>query len=204
MNKIFITSILTIILSACSSGGGDSTPTSTNPSGFPDVAGRYSFNTSTFNISCSDGSTGTNPAIALNFDVIQNVNVITLVNTNAAGGIPGITIIDSTDTTGNVQTNSSFIITQITTANIDGISGTVNLNYNTTGSFSSNGWSGTYTYTASSASLGSCTFTGSFTGTKITAAKPITTSKQINKNNELPIDIYDQFSIIGSSIAINK
>ena len=204
MKNIYIISILTIILSACSSGGGDSSPASTNSSGYPDVAGRYSFNTGTFNISCSDGSTGTNPAIALNFDVIQNANVITLVNTNAAGGIPGITFIDSTDATGNVQTNSSFIITQITTANIDGISGTVNLNYNQTGSFLSNGWRGTYTYTASSVSLGSCTFTASFTGSKITTPAARVSSKSINENNELPVNIYDQFSIIGSSLAAGK
>ena len=204
MNKIYIISILTIILSACSSEGGDSTPAPTNLSGFPDVAGRYSFNTDTFNISCSDGSTGTNPAIALNFDVIQNVNVITLVNTDATGGIPGITFIDSTDTTGNVQTNSSFIVTQIATADIDGISGTVNVNYNLTGSFSSNGWSGAYTYIASSAPSGSCTFTTLFTGTKIIASAVIISSTKINEYNELPVNIYDQFSIIGSSLAAGE
>lgn len=202
MSRIFSILILSIILTAC--GGGDSSPTSTNSSGFPDVAGRYSFNTGSVSFSCSDGSTGTNPAIALNFDVTQNANVITLANTNASGNIPGITIIDSTDSAGNVQENSSFIVTQIATANIDGISGTVNINYNVTGSFTSSGWSGTYTYTASSASFGSCRFTTSFTGSKITTARASLTSNEINESNSYPIDFYDQFGIIGSFIAANK
>ena len=193
--------IITIFLSSC---GSDSDTATNNSSGYPDVAGRYSFNTSTFNISCSDGSSGTNPAIALNFDVTQNANVITLVNTNAAGGIPGITFLESTDATGNIQTNSSFIITQIATATFDGISGIVNLSYNQTGSFTSTGWSGTYTYTATSATLGSCTFTASFTGSKIITANSINTSKQINEKQSFPVDIYDTFSIIGSSIGTTE
>jgi hypothetical protein len=191
-----------INLMACSGGGSSSAPA--NSSSFPDVAGRYSFNTDTLDFSCSDGAVGTNPAIALNFDVTQSANVITLKNTNAGSGIPGVTVIDSTGLTGNVQTNSSFIITEIATANIDGISGTVNLNYNQTGSFSSNGWSGTYTYTASSATIGSCTFTTSFTGSKISTSTAKISSILINENNDLPVNIYDQFSIIGSSLATGK
>jgi hypothetical protein len=202
--QIWLTAALLLTLTACGGGGGDASPTSTNSSGFPNVAGRYSFNTGTVSVSCSDGATSTNPAIALNFDVTQNANVITLANTNESGNIPGITIIDSTDSAGNVQQNSSFITTQIATANIDGISGTVNLNYNLTGSFSSNGWSGTYAYTASSASLGSCTFTTSFTGSKITTTAAKISAAKINENNELPVNIYDQFSIIGSSLAAGK
>lgn len=196
MFRIAVIVFLASVISACGGGGAGGS------SNFPDVSGRYSFNTSPFNYSCSDGATGTNPALALNFDVFQNVNVITLVNLNS-GGIPGITILDSTATTGNVQSDSSFIVTQITTAIIDGISGTVNLFYNMTGRISSNGWSGTYTYTASSASLGSCTFAASFTGTKITVLKPNLVSKQLNENN-YPVSIYDQFSIIGSSMAIDE
>ncbi len=186
----------------CSSGGDSAPASTTNQTGFPEVAGRYSFNTNTVSVSCTDGSTTTNPAIALNFDVTQNANVITLVNTNAAGGVPGITFLDSTNATGNVQTNSAFIVTQISTASITGISGTVTLNYNITGNFISNGWNGTYAYTMNAASLsGSCTFTTSFSGTKITT---VTTAKILNTAygfEDIPIDLYDTFSMIGSSMA---
>ena len=193
-----------LAVSACGGGGGGGSPPSTNSSGFPDVAGRYPLNTSSFNVSCSDGSAGTNPPIALNLDVTQSVNAIRLTNTSSGGGAPSITIIESTSMTGNVETNASFITNQHATANLDGISGIVRLNYNITGNFSSNGWSGTYKYTASSSSLGTCTYTASFSGTKITAAKADLASKQINDNYGLPVDFYDQFSIIGSNVAINK
>jgi hypothetical protein len=190
-------------LMACG-GGSSSSSTPTNSSSFPDVAGRYSFNTDTLDFSCSDGAIGINPAIALNFDVTQNANVITLKSINAGSGIPGITVIESTGLAGNVQTNSSFIITEIVTANIDGISGTVSLNYNLAGSFSSNGWSGIYTYIVSSAPIGTCTFTTLFNGSKITTSIAKISSIPINENNELPVNIYDQFSIIGSSLAVYK
>ena len=188
------------LLSSCGGGGGDAAPVATAPansSGFPSVAGRYSFNTGTFNFTCSDGSTGTNPALALNVDVTQNANALTLVSTSAGSSTPGLTVIDSTGTTGNVAADSSFILNQTTTANITGISGTVVLSYNQTGSFTSSGWSGTYTYSASSASFGSCTYVASYTGTKVTS-KPSLARKEFNLNNDLPTDIYDQFSIIGS------
>jgi len=191
------------LIQSCSSGGGDSTPapTTTNSTGFPEVSGRYSFNTSTFNISCSDGSTATNPAIALNFDITQNANVITVVNTNASGGIPGITILDTTGTTGNVQTDSSFIATQISTATITGITGTVSLNYNISGKFTSNGWSGTYIYNMSTASLGTCTFTSPFSGSKISAVTAAKISNAPYDFENVQIDLYDSFSAIASLFA---
>jgi hypothetical protein len=187
-------------------GGGGDAPESTNSSGFPDVAGRYSFNTSAIGVSCTDGSTATNPAIALNFDIVQTDNQITLVNTNAAGGIPGITIIDSTDASGNVQKNSKFITSQITTATIDGIAGTVSLNYNVSGTFTSTGWSGTYTFTATSGILGTCTFSSTFTGDKINvsvALRGAVLSPAYDLEG-LPVDIYDSFSKIAASLAITQ
>ena len=190
MIKIIIVSILAIFVSACSSGSNDST--STEASNFPNVAGRYSFNTSAFSFSCSDGSTGSNPPIAVNFDVSQNVNEIVLLNVNSGGNFPGITFIDSTDLAGNVQANYSFIATQIATANVDGIRGTVNLKYTLEGDFSSNGWSGTYTYSASSPSLGSCTFTATFNGSKIIMGSSDSSAERANESNYFPVNIYDQ------------
>lgn len=196
--------MLFILLSGCGGSGDDSTPTATNQSGFPAVAGRYSLNTSTFKISCSDGSTATTPAIALNFDISQNANVITLLNTNSSSSVPGITVIDSTANTGNVQENSSFITTQIITATIDGISGKTHVNYNLTGSFTSNGWSGTYTYIVSPATSGSCTCTAPFTGTKITSAKADNISNPSYNIESNPLNTYDSFSMIGTYMATEK
>lgn len=207
--KVAASVLLLIALSACGGGGGGGGGSSSielNASGFPGVVGRYSFNTSTFDVSCSDGSAGTNPGLGLNFDISQNANVITLINTNTSGGVPGITIIDSTAATGNIQENASFIVSQIVTATIDGIVGTVTLNYNISGRFTSNGWSGTYIYTASAASFGSCTFESTFTGTKITTptAASLTNSKSLYYIESYPLDIYDSFSIIGSYMATEE
>lgn len=171
MNRMVSAFIFSAILTACGGGGGGgATSSATDSSDYPSIAGRYSFNTDQINMSCSDGSSDIIPALALNFELTQDVNVVALLNANALSGIPGITFIESTDLTGNVQANSSFIINQISTAYIDGISGAAYLNYNLTGSFYGNGWSGSYTYSISSAESGSCTFTTVFTGSKITAA----------------------------------
>jgi hypothetical protein len=210
MERLTAIGIITLLLAACGgggvsndvapSGGGGGSP-EPGESGFPDVAGRYSFNTNQIGVSCSDGSSTSNPPIALNFDILQEVNVITMFNTNT-DGVPGITFIESTDASGNVQMDSSFIITQNALATISGISGTVNVAYNITGSFSGDGWSGNYVYTASSTSLGSCTFTTNFTGTKIPdSVSAISVSESLDTTQGYPLDIYDSFSVLGSSMA---
>lgn len=199
MLKTILVSVVIVLLHGC--GGGDDS----NASSFPNVAGRYSFNTGNFDVSCSDGSKTTNPALALNFDVVQNVNVITLVNANAPVNVPGITVVDSTNATGNVETDSSFIVTQITTATIDGISGTVTLTYNIEGVFNTNGWSGTYTYFAASPGLGgTCSFKAPFSGTKIASSRISPSSQELRKFEGLTVDFYDSFSILGSLVATNK
>lgn len=197
--NIFHLLTLLILISGCSGGGGG-TVAPTTASSFPNVVGSYSFNTSVFNMTCTDGSTATNPALALNFNVTQNANQITIVNTSVTGGIPGITIIDISDPIGNVQTNGTFILNQTATANFTGISGTVTLSYNQTGTFTTGGWSGTYTYTATAPSLGgSCTFKASFTGDKIVTGVQIEST--LIDLNGLPPDIYDTYGHIGRAVA---
>ena len=195
----YLLAAVIIFLAACGGGGGSTTPTETNSSGFPEVAGRYSFNTSNFSVSCSDGSTGTNPPVALNIRVSQTENSLLLENLSIGPGVPGITIISANNAQGNIQKDSSFIINQIIIADINGI-GRTTLNYSWTGNFSSSGWSGTYRY-SSTFGLDSCTFISTFTGDRIGSKEEI----QIAENNssyDFPVDIYDRFGVLAKLAAL--
>jgi hypothetical protein len=184
----------------CGGGSGDESPSiPLGDGGFPNVAGRYSFNTSAVRMSCTDGATATNPPIALNLDVSQSGNVITLANADGAGGVPGIDVVERSDATGNVQPNARFIVNQAVSARIDGVSDTVSIIYSTTGRFSISGWSGTYEYSIASASVGTCRFVSSFNGSRLNSTKrtaaPLTLAYRLSIFDVL----YDQDGVIGAT-----
>jgi len=167
-----------LLITACGgggSGGGDenSTPTwggPVNSSGYPEVAGLYSFKTGSISVSCTDGSSDTLSAIAFNITVTQTDNKISF--QSDAGDTPGITITETSGTSGNIETDASFIVTQTSTATVDGIAGNITLNYNLSGAFSTSGHSGTYKYSAYFQSYYiTCTYTTSFSGSKL--SKPL-------------------------------
>jgi len=206
--KLSIILTLAFVMSACGGGGGgngsgNSTNTiPLNAAGFPNVAGNYSFNTKDVSYSCTDGSSGTNTPIALNFTVSQTDNTLTLTQTGSTGTIPGFTVTSITAAAGNVQKNAQFIINQSATATSTLIPGTLSVTYNTTGTFTTTGWSGTYKYSLYSAAYNAtCNFTTTFTGDKIAAALSALTKQNLEYiRQNLPLDIYDSFSILGSSM----
>lgn len=196
--SIIISIILLTNLPGCES---ESSSDSSNSGVFPVVSGRYSFDTESVSVSCDDGSTATNPPINLTMDVAQNGGLISLQNAIPSGGIQGVTIINTTGASGNLETSSDFIITQSSTATFMGVSGTIALNYSIDGSFTSNGWSGTYSFTASSSLFGFCRFTTQFDGIKMMIKIGAETPNLLLNAENLPVDIYDTFSLIGSSFA---
>lgn len=191
--------LLVVFLFSCGSSGGDGPkPINTNSSGFPDIAGRYSFNTAAISGSCDGGPVSYSPALALNFNITQDVNVITFVSDNVGGEIPGITIIEATDLSGNIRKDATFIVGQIITAEIVDIVGTVLITYSLSGKFIATGWSGSYEYKAID-SLGPCTYKTTFSGDKITPSLFKAEKNISEKENGLAIETYDSFgAIVGS------
>lgn len=181
MNKALYLSMLLValLITACGSSGGggsseESTPTwdgPVNSDGYPEVAGTYPFTTKSISMSCSDGSSDTFSAIAFNVTVTQSANKVSL--ESDATITPGLTIIETTGTTGNIETSGTFIATQTSTVTIDGVIGNITLSYNISGTFTTSGWAGNYKYTAffQSYSL-SCTYTTTYSGNKL--SKPLT------------------------------
>lgn len=188
-----------LMLSACGGGSSDSD----DATDYPDVAGRYSFDTDDFDFTCSDGATGTESPISLILNITQDENQISFINESFSErhDISDITFIESTGLNGNVKEDGSFVATEIATVQIDEISGDVTVTYNLSGIFNENGWSGTYVYDAVS-SIGSCSFVSSFTGSIILSKPGELYSGEIYYE-DYPVDIYDSFNVIGSSIAFH-
>jgi hypothetical protein len=199
---ILLIPFIIFALSACG-GGSSSSSDSDDDIDYPDVAGRYSFNTDDFDFICSDGASGVEPPITLTLNITQDENDISFINETVSErhDISGITFIESTGLNGNVEEDGSFIATEIATVLIDGISGDVTITYNLSGQFNGNEWSGTYVYDAVS-SIGSCSFITSFTGLKA-SSKLGDLYLEEKFYVDYPVDIYDSFSVIGSSIALD-
>jgi len=193
--SVFILSILSLI--GCGGGGGHHSPTFTTP----DVSGLYSFKTGNVNGQCSDGSSGTNPPIELTLAVLQSGDNLTLTNQtyqlNPGDSLGGFTIVSSTIPEGNIQSNGSFRITSQTTVLIDGISGESIINYFLEGNFSNTGWNGDYKYIVHT-SIGSCTFTTTFTGDKLSETAKVIEPNTLNFS--IPADMYDSSGLLGSSL----
>lgn len=167
--------VISLCLSACGGGGGGgdaSAPASSwtgpvNASGFPDVAGKYALNTSTVSYTCTNGSSGTIAPLALNLDVTQNVNQLSISNPAATASMlgSGFTLTSTTGTTGNVERNGHYILNQTLIGTLSSFSGTFTINYNLTGYFSMTGWSGNYQYIIyNDYDRITCTYTTPFTG----------------------------------------
>lgn len=196
----YMISLAFSVLVGCGGGGDSSAPLPLGNSGFPEVSGRYSFNTGQVRMVCTDGSRATNPALALNFDVDQNANEITLSSTVSVGATPGLTVTNSSVAAGNVRPNSSFIVNQFAVARIDNVSGEVNISYNISGSFNQGGWSGSYSYNISSSSSGACDFTTAFSGTKISSAKVFIATPSLTEYKSVYANQYDSYGDVGSLI----
>lgn len=174
-------------------------PLETNSAGFPQVAGRYSFNTGDFIFACTDGATGINPAVALTIDIVQNDSEIESINTGTSAVTPGITIISASRSIGNVDQNGSLLLNQTATAEIDGIFGTVLITYHVEGRFSSRGWIGIYRFSVAELSR-TCNFESLFSGDKV-SSRGMDMSQLELKVDEFSIDLYDSFSVIAAAIA---
>jgi hypothetical protein len=158
--------LITII--SCGGGGDESSSPSwtgpVNAAGFPDVEGKYSFNTGPISYTCTDGTNGTLSAIAMNFELSQNANQLFFYNP-AASSIPGITIIARGTGTANIDKTGYFIGNQRIIATISPAPGTNTIDYNLSGHFSMTGWSGNYQYVMYNDYYKvSCTCNTTFTG----------------------------------------
>ncbi len=182
---------LVLILSGC-----ESESDSTDAGDLPDVAGVYSFDTDTVAVNCDDGSSATNPPIVLEFEVLQEDHQIELTSAIPSGGISGVTIIDTTGASGRVRSDASFELTQSSTATFTGVAGTIALNYRIDGRFTTDSWSGDYSFTAQSSLFGFCRFSTEFTGSKM---NPGMRNKPVPKplgNDHAAFDFYDSSGIL--------
>jgi hypothetical protein len=153
------------ILSGCGADSSDSNGT-VGLNDVTNVSGNYSLITSAISTECSDGSTSTEPAIALSGQVIQTGNKVEFINDNN-GDIAGITIIESDRTTGIIESNGKFIMTTATLVQQEGIDGNITISNNLSGYFNDTGWSGDYQYSLFYHDLSaSCTFMTTFYGSK--------------------------------------
>ncbi len=170
--------VLMILSVGCGGGGGGGggaipwipeTPSSSwdgpvNEAGYPDVAGKYSFNTDEISFTGTNGEEGVIPPLALSFQLSQTVNQLLAIN-SAASTIPGFEVIDSNDLTGNIDKSGDFIMNQITVAEMDSILGTSTIHYSITGNFTPTGWDGDYVYTVFNDYYNvTWTYTTTFTG----------------------------------------
>jgi len=138
------------LLTGCGGGdGGDGSSDFTyTPSGFPQVAGRYSLNTGTWTWTTM-GQSGSFGPTALTLDISQVDNHLTGVNPyldlQSGDQYMGFTLREESGVSGNVQKDGNFTITSSLRGSMDGV-GEVRVDYTLVGSFTSSGWSGTYTY----------------------------------------------------------
>ena len=172
IETICIVGIASIISLSCGGGGGDggggSTSTSSwkgsfNSDGYPEVAGEYSFKTSTFSVACSDGSSGPSDSLSMTLDIAQKGYQLKLASYNPLPS--NITISQENELSGTVDYDGNFILSRSIVAAITGYSGNFTVTYTVKGTFSTSGWSGTYQFTMyNDVDKASCTATATFTG----------------------------------------
>jgi len=162
--------IVTILLSSCG-GGSDSSSSWNGPnnsSGFPEVAGTYSLIADGVQFTCTDNSSGEAGPVSIDLTVTESANVLTIHNPNPQAELPGVTVLQTTDDTGDVARDATFTTTKSVTAQVAGLTGDALVNLTLQGQFSPSGWTGTYNIRFTSLSLGSsCTYTYVFSGDKI-------------------------------------
>jgi len=184
-----------LVFSGCggggSSSGGDDDSSSNNSSSsnsetqnnYPNVAGKYSFNTDKIKFQCTDGETGSIAPIASQVIVHETNGTLIIENTLRTQDTPGITFIDETQMTGNVRKDGTFITNRQATLQMDGISGEITATYTLSGKFFQSGWTGKYEYVAfiQDAKV-TCIYTTSFDGDLI-SSRSITIDNSILNNN---------------------
>lgn len=174
IGKIILPIVIAVSMFACGGGGGGDSNTVTD---FPNVAGDYSLTTGTVNYTCSDNSSGSIPASSSGTTISQSLSTL---SAPPAGPIPGFTILDDPGLTGNVAMDRSFVMQKSMRVYFIALSTNATVSYNLNGAFTSNGWSGTYTYTVMLDNpLESCTYVTTFTGSRTSTGK---TSDQLEKN----------------------
>lgn len=167
MKKFVLVVLFGFVLSGCGSSGDGSGP-SAGTNVFPQVAGKYSFNTSDFKVTCTDGSTDTSVKISFNIFVSQDGNELTMTNETNSDAIPGISIIEQSLAKGFIKSDGSFILNQTIIAEIDGIPGRETINYSVTGTFSDRDFFGDYVFSVFFQNLVvTCEFEATFTGVKL-------------------------------------
>jgi hypothetical protein len=142
--------MITTLLSSC--GGGDSDSGSswtgqTNSSGFPEVAGTYSLIADGVKYTCTDNSSGEVGPISVDVAVTESANVLTIRNSNAQAELPGVTVLQTTDNTGDIAHDATFTTTKTLTAQVAGLTGNVVYDLTLQGQFSPSGWAGNYNIT---------------------------------------------------------
>jgi hypothetical protein len=154
-----------LLLSAC---GSDGKKNNSNSSGYPNVAGKYSFLTGDIYAECTDGSSDKLVPTSFNAIVTQSENVLTVYNAEGDIEIPGMTVIDRKDMKGNVEKDASFNLNSVITVTIDGFSGVQTVTYYMNGHFTSTGWYGNYEFSIFFPDYQeTCNFTTVFSGDEI-------------------------------------
>lgn len=169
--KLILVVLVAVFATGCgSSGGGDGGASYDGPynsSGYPAVAGEYSFTTAAMKWECSDGYSATEDAIAFNATIVQSVNELEMTDTSI-GSTPGVTIIEASASTGIIETDGAFIMRGGGILALDGIAGEITATSNLDGQFTASEWSGDYKIIYYFQELGtSCNVTTTFTGSKL-------------------------------------
>lgn len=144
MKNLSITFSCLLLLSACGGGGGGGGEPYTGPlnsSGYPDVAGYYSYLSQPSTTTCTNGYTADSSASSFNVIITQSVNSLSL-SDDDTDDLVDMTINEINEMGGNVETNGDFIVTQSAVVTIDSSGLTVTMRITLDGRFTAEGWSG--------------------------------------------------------------
>ena len=137
-----------------------------NSDGFPHVAGKYSFSTSTIKMTCTDGGVGSVPAVSFNVDVSQTGNELNL--SGGSSAVPGATVVEQGDWFGLIGKTGSFTLNRALIVDYDALVGLSDLTYTVSGQFTKTGWAGNYEISAYMRNyLVTCNYKTTFTGEKL-------------------------------------
>lgn len=144
--KQLSTIVLSLVLTACGSSGGGSSSApdyGDNPT-VGDFSGTYAASMEATNGECTNGAPISSVAGTMNYDVIQNGNIITVIDQSPMN-VPGVRLIEGSDLQGHVAPDNSFVLNSIATFEYDNIPGIVTIQDNFTGVFGGSGFYGVRT-----------------------------------------------------------
>lgn len=161
-----------LVVAGCGSDGGATIEWDgpVNASGYPDVEGEYSFKTGLISAICEGpgtSATDTGDPMVMNMIITQDKNRLLMVSADGKTDIPGVTLLEGTDATGNIELDGTFIITRSVAAIFDLLDIDAIIRFHTSGRFTLDGWSGTLKYDVSMDTLVACEASTTFTGRKI-------------------------------------